>query len=144
MTTPPDAAAVLARLAAKQGIALPRREDDFRVLLGSAACTLAPDREYTEREVNDALRVWIDGAGSMLATDHVEIRRWLVDTGLVERDGFGRRYRRVAPPPARFADALQALDGLDAAAVVAKARTDDAERRRSRRAQHEARAKGPA
>lgn len=31
-----------------------------------------------------------------LETDHAKLRRWLVDTGLLERDGYGRVYDRVS------------------------------------------------
>ena len=33
----------------------------------------------------------------MLVTDHVELRRVLVNVGLLARDGFGRLYWRPAP-----------------------------------------------
>jgi hypothetical protein len=88
--------------------------------------------------VNDALRAWLAGPGAMLATDHVELRRWLVDLKLVERDGYGRAYRRAPPPPA-FAAAVAAMAAIDAAAVAEEARTIHARDRAERRARHEAR-----
>ena len=67
---------------------------DFALLMAAAAHAFAPDRTYTEPEVNERLRAWLAGAGAMLDVDHVELRRWLVDTGALARDGFGRAYAR--------------------------------------------------
>ena len=33
---------------------------------------------------------------SLVETDYAELRRWLVDTGLLERDGYGRVYNLVS------------------------------------------------
>jgi hypothetical protein len=74
----------------------------------------------------------------MLATDHVELRRWLVDLRLLERDGYGREYRRVAPPVA-YAAAVAALAAIDTGAVAEAARVELARDRAERRARHEAR-----
>jgi hypothetical protein len=137
---PPDAAAILASLAPRSGLSLGAlqsgRFDAFRVLLACAASSFAMDADYTERDVNDALRHWLQGAGAMLATDHVELRRWLVDTELLERDGYGRRYRRTVAPTDAYAEALRAVAGIDSARIVADARRDDAARRAARRAAH--------
>jgi hypothetical protein len=70
----------------------------------------------------------------MLAVDHVELRRWLVDTGVLARDGFGRAYNSGTPRP-DIASAMAALAGRDLAALVADARTRDAARRDARKAQ---------
>ncbi len=136
----PDAQTILVRLAPRSGISLGMlqsgRFDEFRVLLASAASCVAPGAGVPEREVNNALRAWLAGPGVMLATDHVELRRWLVDTGLVERDGYGRRYRRAAEPPVPLAQALAAVLHMDAAQLVAAARAEDAARRAARRVAH--------
>ena len=52
--------------------------------MAAAALAFDPQREYSEAEVNEVLKAWLAGAGAMLATDHVELRRWLVDCGLVD------------------------------------------------------------
>ena len=90
-----DPLAVYRRLCVRRGIALgglaTGRLDDFRALLAAAALALDEGEGYDEPAVNARLRAWLDGPGAMLDVDHVELRRWLVDTGLVERDGYGRR-----------------------------------------------------
>jgi hypothetical protein len=110
------------------------RVDEFRVLLATAAIRFAGDAAYSEAEVNERLKAWLDDEGAMVATDHVEVRRWLVDTGLLRRDGFGRRYERSRPDPDAFAAALGALSAIDVQALVRDARLADAARREARRA----------
>ena len=91
------------------------RQFEFVVITAAAALAFAAGRDYREAEVNALLKEWLAGPGTMLATDHVEVRRTLVDCRLLERDGFGRRYTRAAAPEAWQA-ALDALAGVDLAA----------------------------
>ena len=132
-----DPLAVLRRLCVRRGIALgglaSGRQGDFRTVLAAAALSLAEGENYDEPAVNARLRDWIAGPGAMLDVDHVELRRWLVDTRLVERDGFGRRYARSVPPPADFAPALQGLAGCDLALFAAEAREAEQRTREARR-----------
>jgi hypothetical protein len=126
--------------AVKQGVTLASLAPDaFAATLAAASLALGDDATLTERDVNERLRAWLDGAGAMLATDHVELRRWLVDLELVERDGYGRAYRRAAPPPPAYAEAVAAMAAIDAAAVAAEARAAHSRSRAERRARHEAR-----
>jgi hypothetical protein len=125
------------RLAVKRGL-LPgvlhsQRHADFVVVMAAAAQSLAPGREYSEGEVNEQLKAFLARAGAMLATDHVELRRWLVDCRLLERDGFGRRYVRAAAPVA-FAAAVDDLRDIDLAAVACDACTADVAARAERKA----------
>ncbi len=133
-----EAVAVLRRLAVRDGLALGGlyggRRAEFELVLATAAARFAGDRAYTEAEVNAVLKDWLAAEAAMLGTDHVEARRWLVDSGLVERDGYGRAYRRVRPPPTAFTAVLAAIDGVDVAAVVAAARAADRAARAERRA----------
>ena len=107
---------------------------DFALLMAAAAHAFAPGRTYTEPEVNERLRAWLAGAGAMLEVDHVELRRWLVDTGALARDGFGRAYARGTPGAAIEA-AVRALAGQDLAALARDARDEEAARRDARKAQ---------
>ncbi len=130
------------RAAVKRGVALGSlagaRGDEFAAVLAAASLAIPAARASSERDVNDALLAWLAGPGAMLATDHVELRRWLVDLRFVERDGYGREYRRAAPPPA-YADAIEAMAAADPAALAAQAREDLARDRAERRARHAAR-----
>jgi hypothetical protein len=69
---------------------------------------------------------------AMLAVDHVELRRWLVDNGVLARDGFGRAYTRGQPRD-EIALAMSELAGVDVGKVVADARQRDALRRAERK-----------
>ena len=129
------------RVAVKRGL-LPgplqaNRFGDFAVVMAAAALAFDLHREYSEAEVNEVLKAWLAGAGAMLATDHVELRRWLVDCGLVTRDGFGRRYTR-APAPEPFAAAVEGLAGVDLAAIARNAWDADTQTRAERKARWKA------
>jgi hypothetical protein len=142
MNTPSDFVSAWRRLAVKRRVGLGplmgARGDEFTVAVAAASIAVPPDVTLSEREVNDRLVAWLAGPGAMLATDHVELRRWLVDLGLLERDGYGREYRRAAPPVA-YAAAVAALAAIDAGAVAEAARVELARDRADRRARHEAR-----
>lgn len=88
----------LSSMVVKQRVGLGALSHDERALaLALVWRGLPADGPLAEREVNDALKIQLAGAASFLDTDHVELRRWLVDTGWLVRDGFGREYRRVPP-----------------------------------------------
>jgi hypothetical protein len=78
--------------------ALPAQNARRQVILAMiCSSTFEVARTYSEAEVNEALQEWCQDGGS----DHVTLRRYLIDAGLMTRqDG---RYRRVAhdsPAPA--------------------------------------------
>ena len=78
-----------------------------KLALAIAHASLPPGRVLNEREVNEALKAALAGCACWLATDHVELRRWLVDAGWLVRDGFGREYRAL--PHAELRAELQPL-----------------------------------
>jgi hypothetical protein len=94
----------------------------------------------SEPQVNQHLKAALAGAAVCLDTDHVELRRWLVDGGWLQRDGFGREYRALAWD--RLTPELQAtaapLRDLDTAAWVAQQRSAALAERASRRASWQA------
>ncbi|MCW2933217.1 MAG: ArsR family transcriptional regulator [Actinomycetia bacterium] len=59
-----------------------RRKEVLRYL---AMRDFRPGAWYTERQVNDVLRDWCEGA----ETDYVSVRRYLVDYGILDRDDAG-------------------------------------------------------
>jgi len=131
------------RLSLAHGLALAGlssgRRSDFVVITAAATLAFETGRDYSEREVNALLGEWLAGPGAMLATDHVELRRTLVDCRLLRRDDYGRRYGRGAVPHAWQA-ALDALAVVDLAAEARAIRAADAQRRADRKAQWERRA----
>jgi hypothetical protein len=131
-----NAADRFARLAIRRGISVGALQsgsrNDFVLVLAAAAQGFAPGQAYSEREVNEILRGFLAAPGAMLATDHVELRRWLIDFHLLERDGFGRVYTTGKPAP-EFAVAAAQLVELDLEALAGEARARDAAARAERK-----------
>ena len=67
---------------------VPAQASRRRILLEHVVQSFEPGRDYPEREVNAVLRVWTEGGG----IDHVSLRRYLVDEGLLTRQD--NNYRR--------------------------------------------------
>jgi hypothetical protein len=125
-----------AALSVRNGLSLgalyASRVADFNLLLAAAGRAFGAGRSYAEREVNDVLRDWLAHEGSMLAVDHVELRRWLVDCRVLARDGYGRAYTPGEPSP-EIATLVAALSGTDLRALAAYARARDAQAREERK-----------
>jgi tRNA(adenine34) deaminase len=128
----------LAQLAVRQGvhIATLQQKDgrDLELVFATASLYFPADRLLDERGANAVLKEFLSTAGAMLDTDHVELRRWLVDTGFVRRTDFGSDYRR-GTLPAWLADAAGALGRQELADAALQARaTRDAQRESKRQA----------
>lgn len=95
----------------------------------SIMMTLESSRTYTEAEMNGALLSWKRDIGPAIETDHVTLRRLLVDRGHLERTADGRAYR-VGYPAQPIAFELEVED-IDLRATIAAYR-DHSERRRRR------------
>ena len=90
-------------------------EPDRALLLALAACAIESGPTLREDEVNRRLRDWLADVGAMVQTDHVELRRWLVDAGYLARDGWGYAYARG---PAELDLARQLLGTTDGTALA--------------------------
>jgi hypothetical protein len=90
------------KLAVKRGLTpgalLDASPEDFDILLLAMRCEFSEPRNYSEREVNESLHQWLQTTGAMLDVDHVELRRWLVDFGILSRDAYGHAYTLAATP----------------------------------------------
>ena len=64
-------------------------EGDRALVLALAACAIESGSTLREDEVNRRLSDWLADVGAMVQTDHVELRRWIVDAGYLARDGWG-------------------------------------------------------
>ena len=111
-------------------------EATLGAMLFDAARAIPVDHGVTERVATDALYAWITINGSMLRYDAVELRRLLVDWQFIERDGFGRAYRRSASHPARFAEVIAVAAMIDFSRLINEARARDGEIRAARKAAH--------
>ena len=72
-----------------------RRQAVLRYL---AERDFSPGVRYSEREVNDILRAWLEGSSS----DHVSARRYLVDYGILDREDVGIYWLADRKHPARL------------------------------------------
>lgn len=131
----------LAGWAAKQGVGLGGLgAQDLHLALAVAAWALPAGRSWTEAEVNAVLRRVLAEEARFLDTDHVELRRWLVDTAWWRRDGYGRAYERTPveqlPPDLQAIAAAidEALAGQPLAAWLDAQRTAAQAARDARRA----------
>ena len=75
-------------------VSLPVAHERRRKILEHVASqAFVPQTYYEEKEINERLQAWCDGG----ELDHVTIRRYLVDFGLLERGG--GLYQAKQPPP---------------------------------------------
>lgn len=94
-----------------KGNGIPRKELDRHVLLLSAALSLDPATEYSEPQLNDALKVWSGKYGDNVCFDHVTLRRFLVDEHYLVRDAAGKLYRVIKEGlPVTFEESIRSLD----------------------------------
>jgi len=130
----------LEALVVKSGVSLGLLSEAERALvLALAACAIEPGRPLREDEVNRRLRDWLADAGAMLRTDHVELRRWLVDTACLARDDWGHAYLRSSAQLERSRELLGSADGEALASAVRSARVAAQSARAARRSAFEGR-----
>jgi tRNA(adenine34) deaminase len=126
----------LGELASRKGLHLgslrEREPKDLELLLASAALFLPPGQALTETDANACLKEFLATAGSMLDTDHVELRRWLADLGFLYRTDFGTDYRR-GHFPAWLAEAAAGLDAPQLRDAADEARETRARSRAARK-----------
>ena len=126
----------LMQLALRHGVHLSTLQQkaggDLELLFASASLAFPADKSLTEREANDILQRFLATAGVMVATDHVELRRWMVDMGYLRRSDYGTDYRR-GPLPEWLADAARELDIERIATTVQQARQKNENEREARR-----------
>ena len=131
MISPEEFVERLCRLGADRGPrGFPRKQRDRQILMKSIVMLMDGDRRYTEAEINELLQEWNREVAPAILTDHVTVRRWLVDYGLLERTADGRSYR-VGFPARPIAFDLE-VDDLDVRAIVAVHREEVGRRRKAR------------
>jgi hypothetical protein len=138
---------MLAPLVVKDRVALGGLGEEHRALALGLVWAGLPGHTLAEAGINDALRQQLAGAARCLGTDHVELRRWLCDSGWVQRDGWGRAYLRVAVHglPAHLRTLGQALDeGFGTAGPAAWVEAHRAARAAARLARRQAHELGSA
>jgi hypothetical protein len=119
----------LTLLCLKSGLTgFPKDETDRQILLKSAALTIDPNADYSEKEINQALDSWIDGIGQHGKMDHGTVRRYLVDAGYLEREKDGSSYRVFR---GRVGLIEAEVDQVEPLAEIARARQEIEARKRA-------------
>jgi hypothetical protein len=111
------------------GPGLPRRQRDVAVVLAGATLWMRQGSLYSESEINEGLRLWLEEVCPSLGLDPVTLRRELVDRNLLTRDDSGTHYA-PGPGPAgwRFDDGVA---GIDPAALMARAAAERESRKQA-------------
>jgi hypothetical protein len=122
----------LCRLGVDGARPFPRARRDREILVESILMSLDSGATYRESEVNESLKRWNREVAPAIETDHVTLRRMLVDYGRLERTADGRFYR-VAFPQRMTAFELEVYD-LDLPAVLAAYRESMERQRKEKRA----------
>ena len=129
----------LQSLVLKGGLQLGGLSDlDRALVLALAACAIESGRSLREDEVNRRLRDWLGDVGTMVRTDHVELRRWLVDGGYIVRDSWGYVYERGFVELERVRQVLGTTDGAALATAVRSVRVAAQSARIARRRAYDA------
>ena len=130
MIEPEEFVERLCRLGADRGPRrFPRKQRDRAILMKSIVMLLDSGRTYTEPEINAKLQAWARDVAPALESDHITLRRLLVDYRQLERTPDGREYR-VGFPAQPIAFDLE-VDEIDVRATIAAYR--DYVNRRARR-----------
>ena len=126
----------MSQLALRHGVHLSTLQQkdgrDLSLLFAGAALAFPRNGSLSEKDANELLKRFLASAGVMISTDHVELRRWMVDTGFLQRSDYGTDYRR-GKMPEWLADAAATLDFDRIASEVAHARTANEVQRETRR-----------
>ncbi len=107
----------LFRLAVDRGPRrFPRKTRDRQILTKSILLQLDSARLYDEKEINERLQAWLRDCAPAIETDHVTLRRLLVDRGDLGRTADGGAYRVGFPPGGVLFE--REVDDVDVQATV--------------------------
>jgi hypothetical protein len=121
----------MAELCLRSGtVGLPRKLLARHILLKSVVLTLDRHKDYTEQQIGDRLAYWLVDICRAIDLDHVTLRRLLVDSGYLERNDDGSRYR-VADPVGAEGMFAPEVDGVDVYESIGRALKRDAERKKA-------------
>lgn len=83
---------------------------DRAIVVATIAALFDRGALYAERQVNERLKAWLGGAGGNVETDHVHVRRWLVDSGVLARNDDCTDYRLAKTDDEPVVAIARALD----------------------------------
>jgi hypothetical protein len=89
----------------------PKKHLDRHILFISSILKLDAKRQYSESELNEALRKWTSPFGDNFGLDHVTLRRFLIDERYIKRDAAGTSYElETEGLPYTFDRSIESLD----------------------------------
>jgi hypothetical protein len=106
---------------------LPTHPADQELLVELAATRFEPGKAYRENEVNEVLEPWLASFCEPSGIDHVTVRRMLVDSRRLVRTTSGSLYEVNAAK----AREVEALRGIDPAAILAEVQDERAQRKQA-------------
>ena len=112
------------------GSSFPRRLRDRHILYRTIIQTLDPSKRYSESQVNEVLQQWLLDIGTCLDTDHVTLRRYLIDERYLLREADGAEYT-VNPAGRSVFEFDDSISGIDPFVVIQSARDRVADRKRA-------------
>lgn len=91
---------------------LPHRLRDRHILLKSMVLGMSSKETYTEKEIDEKLKLWLNTVGQSINVDHVTLRRQLIELSYLERNRDGSDYRLCISGPAHtvFEPAVEEVD----------------------------------
>lgn len=101
---------------------------DQHILMKSVTYLLQPGRDYSEKEINEALAQWSEEVAGNIQIDFASLRRYMVEAGYLERDAAGAHYRLNEEQGEQLFEA--GVGDVDPAAVVRAALEEIEARRR--------------
>jgi len=107
----------------------PKDVRDQHVLLKSAMIGLDDSQTFTEKEINEFLKNWIDQVCQIKGIDQVTLRRHLIDAGYLTRTKDGSTYQvSTSGPHRQYFD--ESIEKLDIPGEIDKARQEIERRKR--------------
>ena len=133
--TPEEFTRRLSKLALRDGMTFATLAtlgvNDRSVVVATIAAKFDPAALYAEPEVNQRLKDWLASIAANVATDHVSLRRWLVDTQVLSRTDECTDYRLAPAALGRLRDIAKSLD---CQAIAERVRLEDEQARVARKA----------
>lgn len=116
----------LVAICAQGGEGMPRKVRDRHILLAAATFWMTTGAVYTEAEVTEELRHWVESICPRMRLDPVTIRREMVDASYLMRDDAGTSYTAGPGSVVTFAADVA---GVDPEAVILQTRSERALRK---------------
>lgn len=107
----------LVNLCLRSGLSeFPKGNENQHILLKSALLIIGKSSTFTEKEINEKLKFWVNNISPIEKFDHITLRRMLVDAGYLSRNNDGSCYwiSQLESRPNFFDDSVEEINVLEA------------------------------